>query len=133
MPPYMHGNLAVRRKQEEVRYVETKKVVRRKAGIPAREKLLYLLMISFCFVVAGVIIWNYANIYDVNTKAQQMNREIIELNRSNEMLNLEVRELSDPGRIMEMGKAMGFKSFEEQDLVQLNGSQQEQPRIVLGE
>ncbi|MXO80411.1 hypothetical protein GRP75_21955, partial [Paenibacillus sp. OT2-17] len=58
---YTRGNLAVkeRARQEQVqqqRYRETTKVVTRRRELPIREKLLYLLTLVACIVIAGMLI-----------------------------------------------------------------------------
>ncbi|PZD93896.1 cell division initiation protein [Paenibacillus sambharensis] len=113
---YMHGNLAMQpKKQPEHRpsVQERKRVVVRKKTLPVQEKLLYLFTIFMCVVVAGVIIFRYAQIY-------QLNVEIKELTRDQSALMLEIRELqkqvetlSDPGTIIEKAKQSGMVKSEE--------------------
>lgn len=120
MQPYMHGNLAVREeRQQETGYRIKKKVVRRKVGIPAREKLLYLLLVMLSVVVAGSVIWKHAQIYEINTRIQQVEREIQQLEKENQSLELEVRRLKDPERMLELGKQMGFHPVGENAVSQI--------------
>lgn len=72
---YVRGNLAVqpkRQPQVDERYRETTKTVVRKAQLPGREKLLYLLTVVLCVAVAVVLIGRYANIYSQNQEVQQI-------------------------------------------------------------
>lgn len=109
MAAYIHGNLAVEeRKGSKVKIRETRKIVYRKKAIPTQEKLLYLFTILMCVFVAGVIIWRYAQIYEVNTKIQQIEHEMRILQDENETLKLEVHKLQDPKRLIEKGKALGL-------------------------
>lgn len=111
MGAYMHGNLALddrNERRERVRTRETKKVVLRRHAIPAREKLLYLFTIILCVVVAGLIIFRYTQIYEVNTKIQHIEKEITRLEAENKSLMLSVRKLQEPSRLNEIGVQLGF-------------------------
>ena len=123
MPEYMYGNLAVRKKhQQEIRYIEKKKTVTTKASIPAKEKLFYLLMIALCVVISSIVVWKYAQIYEVNTNIQNAEQQLAEVKRDNEALLLEIRKLKEPGRLIEMGRAMGFETYEADTLSEVSVS-----------
>lgn len=124
---YTHGNLAVRRDQEHKttqRYIERTEIVTRKATLPAQEKLLYLFVIVLCVVISGSVIWKYAQIYEINTRMQQIEREIQLLEKENQSLKLEVNKLREPKRLMEIGKAMGFKPVEESGFSHVSSGEQ---------
>ncbi len=111
---YIQGNLAVeKRSGQKVRVRETKKVVYRRTTIPMQEKLLYLFTIAVCVIVAGMIIWRYAQIYEMNTKIEQIERDIKALEMENRNLKLEVFELQNPKRLREMGEALGLRMSNE--------------------
>ena len=110
--PYYHGNLAVEKRQTaQIR--ETKKVIKHRYSISAKEKLLYLLVIVICSVIAGTVVFRYAQIYEINTRIQQIEQEIERLEKENRMLELEVRQLKEPKRLIEYGKAYGFSPSDE--------------------
>ena len=121
MPSYMHGNLAVRQTKQVERYVERKEVIRRKVAIPAQEKLLYLFVITLQVVIAGSVIWKYAQIYDIQTKIIQIEREMERLEKENQSLKLEVNRLREPKRLIELGKAMGLQPIEADRISKVGG------------
>jgi cell division protein FtsL len=117
---YIHGNLALEeRNQKKVKIRESRKVVYRKKSIPTQEKLLYLFTVALCVLVAGVIIFRYAQIYEVNTKIQKIEQEIKLLQDENETLKLEVYKLQDPKRLIEAGKALGLKEPGEEEISEI--------------
>lgn len=116
MAAYIHGNLATQERYEQKNNNvnrETRRVVRVKHRLSAREKLLYLFTILICVVATGTIIYHYAQIYEVNTKIQNIEKEIAILEQENQSLMLTVRKLQDPKRLNEIGVQMGFVPVEE--------------------
>lgn len=76
---YTRGNLAVKEKAAERTspgYREKTKVVTRRTYLPIKEKLLYLLTVGICVMVASLIIWQNANIYDLNKQGQKVDGNI---------------------------------------------------------
>lgn len=115
MPLVTQGNLAVKT-GESVRQAPERKPARKAAptpSIPLGEKLAYLAAILFCMAVAGAILWQYAQIYSINTRIQQIEREITVLEKENRLLELEAQRLQEPKRLIELGKALGFVQSEE--------------------
>lgn len=103
-----YGNLALRpeRKpqqpaQQPVRQKE--KVVRRRQ-LPIAEKLLYLFTVALCVIVAGFIIYRYAEIYHVNRQIQDAERQYNQTTLQMKELQREVERLSDPKLIMDRAK-----------------------------
>lgn len=118
---YMHGNLAFKEKREEkARYKETREVVSRKVSLPAGEKLLYLFTIMLCVAVAGGVLWKYSQIYEVNTKLQQIEHEIKQLEKENSILKVETRKLQEPKRLIEQGRMMGLIPSSEESIEQVS-------------
>ncbi len=118
---YMHGNLAFKEKKEQKsRYKETREVVSRKVPLPAGEKLLYLFTIMLCMTVAGTVLWKYAQIYEVNTKMQQIEYEIEQLEKENSILKVESRKLQEPKRLIEQGRMMGLIPSSEDSIEQVS-------------
>lgn len=119
---YYQGNLAVdRREEQEVVFRETKRIIRRRKPIPAREKLLYLFMVVVCVFVAGLVILRYAQIYEVNAKLQQTEKEIRMLEKENGSLELEVNRLNNPERLIERAKQLGLRPSEETEINEIPG------------
>lgn|SRR5690625_3718596 len=119
----MYGSTAVRQEeQQQVQYVEKTKVVKSKATISAKEKLLYLFMIVLCVAISSVIVYKYAQIYEMNTNIQRAERQLTEVERQNETLKLEVRKLMEPTRLIEMGKTMGFQPYQAEKLSEVSTS-----------
>jgi cell division protein FtsL len=116
MSAYIHGNLAVDEKktlkQPEKKVRETTKTVVRKKSIPMQEKLLYLFTIVVCVVVAGFIIFRYAQIYEMNVQMQKINKEIELLKQENIKLETKIAQLQNPQIIEEKAKELGFLPYE---------------------
>ncbi|MCS7459258.1 cell division protein FtsL [Paenibacillus doosanensis] len=109
MPAYIHGNLAVEQKSgQKVSVKETKKVVYRNKTLPVQEKLLYLFTVVVCVVVASLIIWRYAQIYEMNTKILKLETEIQKLQAENSILKHKMDGLSSPDRLRQEATKMGM-------------------------
>lgn len=119
MSAYTHGNLAVKPSKPPA---TRQRVIIRKKTMPVQEKLLYLFTIAICVVVAGTIIWRYAQIYDLNLKMERLSGEIEALKLENKKLSIKVEELRDPGRIRDMATQYGYVSPENDMEIQLNSS-----------
>ena len=114
---YVQGNLAVRRKEKEKVVIrEERRTVRRKKPIPLPEKLLYLVTIVACVLVAGLIILRYAQIYEVNARLHQLEKEIQQYENQNNTMRLEVNQLANPERLIERAKQLGMRPSTESDL-----------------
>ncbi|MDU0201624.1 MULTISPECIES: cell division protein FtsL [Paenibacillus] len=112
MPSYIQGNLALDRKRTvpaaKVKIKETTKVVYRNKSLPTQEKMLYLFTVLLCVLVAGVIIWRYASIYQMNASILKMQVEIREIQAQNSALKQEVEKLQSPDRLKEEAVRLGF-------------------------
>lgn len=115
MSAYIHGNLALEPKNStKPKGREAKKIVYRKRPIPVQEKLLYLFTILICVVVAGTIIWRYAQIYEMNTRIQMIEKEIKTLQVENNKLKLEISKAQDPKRLQDLANQYGLAAHENQ-------------------
>lgn len=111
----MHGNLATQqpqRPEKKVRIKETKKVVVRSKTLPVQEKLLYLFTVVVCVMVAGLIIWRYAQIYEMNQNILAMEQRIKQIEAQNVILKQQVDKLSDPLELEKQAKLLGL-SFQD--------------------
>jgi cell division protein FtsL len=112
MPSYIQGNLALDQKRTvpaaKVKIKETTKVVYRNKSLPTQEKMLYLFTVLLCVLVAGVIIWRYASIYQMNASILKMQGEIREIQAQNSALKQEVEKLQSPDRMKEEAVRLGF-------------------------
>lgn len=118
MSSYIQGNLALdpKRKpntQQRVKIKETTKVVYRNSSLPAQEKMLYLFTVVLCVIVAGVIIWRFAAIYQMNANILKMQGEIREIQAQNSALKQEVEKLQSPDRLKEEAVRLGFNLQDE--------------------
>lgn len=110
---YVNGNLALqpKRKPQQGQVVrETKKVLIKRKALPVQEKLLYLFTVLVCVVVAGVIIFRYAQIYDMNLRIKQLNTEYQTMTVEMADLKKQVEMLSDPERIRKLAETQGMVS-----------------------
>ncbi|CAG7620707.1 cell division protein FtsL [Paenibacillus allorhizosphaerae] len=118
MPAYIHGSLAVEQRSEnKVKPKEPKKAVNRNnKSLPVQEKLLYLFTVAICVVVAGLIIWRYAQIYEMNTNINKIETKIKQLEAENSVLKHKVDALSSPERLGEEAKKLGLVVPEENQI-----------------
>lgn len=96
---YTRGNLAVKEKVAERTspgYREKTKVVTHRTYLPIKEKLLYLLTVGICVMVASLIIWQNANIYDLNKQGQKVDKNI-------KNMNVTIKELKAEKQRLEVG------------------------------
>lgn len=110
---YVNGNLALqpKRKQDQQTVIkETKRLVKTRKSLPVQEKLLYMFTVLMCVVVAGVIIFRYAQIYDMNLQIKKLNSEYQTMNIEMEDLKKQVEMLSDPERIRRLAETQGMVS-----------------------
>lgn len=109
---YVNGNLALQPKRKENEheevYRETKRVVVKRKSLPVGEKLLYLFTILLCVLVAGVIIFRYTQIYDMNMNMKKLNTQYQTLKVETEEMKRQVEMLSDPERIRKMAETQGM-------------------------
>ncbi|GGG10286.1 cell division initiation protein [Paenibacillus abyssi] len=113
---YMHGNLALQPKKrpDQSNVVkEKKRVVVRRKSLPVQEKLLYLFTIAVCVIVAGVIIFRYSQIYQMDMKIQDMSRQHDVMAVEIKELQKKVEQLSDPEIIKQKALQVGMVLSEE--------------------
>lgn len=96
---YTRGNLAVkeqtaRRQNESPKYRETTKLVTRRAQLPVREKLLYMLTVVFCVAVMGGLLMQNVELYNIKRQMFNLNKEI-------QAVNVEVKEMAIQKEMLE--------------------------------
>ncbi|NBI29415.1 cell division protein FtsL [Chengkuizengella marina] len=117
----VQGNLAMKENvNRNVYRKKTQTIVNRKKAISAPEKLLYLVSIIMCVVIAGFVIFKNAQIYETNTKMQQISIEIQQLEKENKNLKLEVRKMEDPKRLIEYAESLNFVLTDEANVLQIS-------------
>ncbi|WP_336761883.1 hypothetical protein [Paenibacillus sp. USHLN196] len=117
---YTRGNLAVKEKasQERVtqqRYKETTKVVTRRTGLPAREKILYLITLVAVILVGGALMSRYAHIYDLNKQAQATILEVKGFEKTIADLQVEKETLNN--QVIENAKQLGYVEASDKDVI----------------
>ncbi|WP_274363320.1 septum formation initiator family protein [Paenibacillus thermotolerans] len=115
MPAYIDGSLALdeRRSNTAAPAVKTKakpaaKKAQKVKSLTAPEKLLYLFGVVAFSLIAGIVIWRYAMIFEMNTRIVQMETEIRKLEKENTALKNEVAKLQDPQRLIDTGIQLGL-------------------------
>ncbi len=114
-----YGNLALRpeRVQEQPQSParqqsqQVNKVVRRRS-ITIGEKLLYLITVAVVVLVAGLIIYRYAQIYQINGQIQDTTRQYTQTTEHMKELQREVEHLSDMKRIRDLAEGYGMVQVE---------------------
>lgn len=108
---YYQGNLAL--KQEPVMRKQTRqttRTVQTTKTLPKKEKMLYLVSLAVCGLIASLIILNNAIVYQTNLDLQQSKQAIKELNQANAILQVQIRSMHEPKRLQEMGKMLGYST-----------------------
>ncbi|WP_280769087.1 cell division protein FtsL [Salipaludibacillus daqingensis] len=75
-----------------------------KGGITKGEKLIYSMALIAVIFVLYLILSNYATMYSLNHQIQQTETEITQQQEVNGGLTLQVKELSDPDRILDIAQ-----------------------------
>lgn len=122
-----YGNLAMRpeRVQEQPqsparqKAQQVNKVIRRRS-ITMGEKLLYLVTIAVVVLVAGFIIYRYAQIYQINGQIQDTTRQYAQTTEQMKELQREVERLSDPKKIAEIAASYGMVKLESNQSITIN-------------
>jgi cell division protein FtsL len=102
MAMYVHGNLAMEEqinREQTVKVREVKRTMYRRKAIPVQEKLLYLFTVVLCVIVAGTIIWRYAQIYEMSTEIHTIETQIKTLQAENDILKQQWNKANDPERL----------------------------------
>ncbi|MBD2870133.1 cell division protein FtsL [Paenibacillus sp. IB182493] len=131
---YVNGNLALqpKRKQDRKTVVkETKRVVKTRRSIPVQEKLLYMFTVLVCVAVAGVIIFRYAQIYDMNLQIKKLTSDYQTMNVEMEDMKKQVEMLSDPERIRKLAESQGMVSMLEGGITVKTGDKE--TKTAMGE
>ncbi|WP_082053144.1 cell division protein FtsL [Gordoniibacillus kamchatkensis] len=118
MAAYIQGNLAVEPKREPSRTVkvkETRKVVYRNKSLPTQEKLLYLFTVAVLVLVAGVILWRYAQIYQMNATILKMQQDIKRIEAENMALKQQIDKGLSPERLKELAESYGMVPSDESE------------------
>lgn len=111
MPGYIQGNLAEKStaNSQRVTVRETKKVIVKNKPLPVGEKLLYLLLVIVCVLVATGIVWRYTTIYQINSEIKTAKTDIATLKAENDASQQEIQKLKDPERLEAIAKEKGLK------------------------
>jgi cell division protein FtsL len=115
MAMHVHGNLAMEEqvnREQTVRVREVKRKVYRKKAIPVQEKLLYLFTVVLCVIVAGTIIWRYAQIYEMNTEIHTIETQIKVLQAENDILKQQWNKANDPERLRIEAEKTGLSQID---------------------
>lgn len=102
-----YGNLALqpqRKPEQPPKQAREREKVLRRRQLPLGEKLLYLFTLMICAVVAGFIVYRYAELYQMNRQIQDMNRQYEQRAEQLKELQREAERLSDPKRIIDEAK-----------------------------
>lgn len=121
MSIYTNGNLAVKYYDNSISRTKTKPY-NNKAIISSKEKLFYLVSVIILAVLAGLVISGYAIISENNYKVQELKKNIIKINQENEMLELEIAELSSPDRILNIAQKDLGMTLNEDRIIVLSGN-----------
>lgn len=122
MAAYIRGNLAVEERQspsQRVKIKETRRVVYRTSRLPIQEKLLYLFTVLICVLVAGTVIWRYAQIYQMNTRIHSVEKQITRLEAENNALKEKLSKMMNPELYMKEAVQAGLVPITDADFVRV--------------
>ncbi|MFD0869853.1 Protein required for the initiation of cell division [Chlamydia abortus] len=120
MASYMHGSSALKQEREnQVRVKPNRKAVYRAKTIPIKEKLFYLFIISLLVTVAGIVLWRYALIYQLNSEIHKVETQIRELEISNNSLKQQIDKMNDLTRIKLEAEKNGLTSPKPEQIVRV--------------
>jgi cell division protein FtsL len=108
---YMHGNLAVKEKeieQQRTAVRETRRVVTHPKTLPAGEKLLLLLLVVVFVLMAGVVVWRYTLIYNMNNQGAKIQASIHDMETENSILKQQIDKLGNPESLQKDAAQWGF-------------------------
>ncbi|AIQ25500.1 septum formation initiator family protein [Paenibacillus sp. FSL H7-0737] len=111
---YTRGNLAVQpKRKEEVNplYREKTKVVTKRRVLPLQEKLLYMLTLGVCVLVAITLISRYVHIYDLNLQAQKLDKDIATAKKQISTFEMEKQNLEQ--KVAQKAKDLGYVAPDE--------------------
>ena len=111
---YTRGNLAVQpKRKEEINplYREKTKVVTKRRVLPLQEKLLYMLTLGVCVLVAITLISRYVHIYDLNLQAQKLDKDIATAKKQISTFEMEKQSLEQ--KVAQKAKDLGYVSPDE--------------------
>jgi len=112
-----YGNLALRPERVEEQKVKPSQSPRhqtppsrspRRRQLPIGEKLIYLFTVAAVAFVAGLIIFRYAQIYQINGELQTTNKTYNQTAEQTKELQREIERLSDPGAIRKKAVELGY-------------------------
>ncbi|SDW87132.1 cell division protein FtsL [Paenibacillus sp. CF384] len=109
---YVNGNLAMqpkRKPEQRPQFRETKKVVIKRKSLPVQEKLLYMFTILVCVVVAFVVIFRYAQIYQMELEIKQLTKQHEKLTEEVAFLTSEYEKANDPASIRKKAAEDGLE------------------------
>jgi cell division protein FtsL len=130
MPAYIHGSSATQPRtapNTKVTIKETKRIVYRNKSLPVQEKLLYLFTVLVCVAVASLIIWRYAQIYDMNTRIMDLESRTEKLQAENSVLKHKVESLSSPDRLRTEAGKFGLVPPEDKQISKVSGKESTTP------
>lgn len=120
---YTRGNLAVQPKRKEEAnplYREKTKVVKRRRVLPLQEKLLYMLTLGVCVLVAITLISRYVQIYDLNLQAQKLDQNIAQAKKQISTYQMEKQTLEQ--KVAQKARDLGYVSPDENETIYIPAS-----------
>lgn len=117
---YVRGNLALQEKRAErkatpTRYKETTKIVTKKANLSGKEKLLYIVSVLLCVLIAGMILARYADIYKNSMDIQNMDQQTKAMQKEILLMQNEVDTKSSPDAIRTWALANGYEPVQQEN------------------
>lgn len=115
-----YGNLALREERKKAETANKRNPQQaprnRRRGIPVGEKLLYLLAVLVFVAVASLVVYRYAELYQLNREIQMTSDQYDQAVEQSKELQREVERLKDPGRIKEMATKYGLQPLDGQPI-----------------
>jgi cell division protein FtsL len=108
---YYQGNLALKQTPTHTKQTRTTtRTVQTTKTLPKQEKALYLVSLIICGIIAMIVIFSSAVVYQTNLKLQESKQAIKQLNQENAILQVQIRSMHEPKRLQELGKMLGYST-----------------------
>lgn len=115
-----YGNLAIREERKKAQPASRQSGQQapqpRRRTIPVGEKLIYLLTVMLLVAVSSLIIYRYANLYQLNREIQLTNNQYEDAVQQTKELQREVEKLKDPSHIQAMAQQLGLQPLDGQPI-----------------
>ncbi|OYD06613.1 cell division protein FtsL [Paludifilum halophilum] len=107
------GNVSVAYQLEQPDRAAKREKQPLRRGLPAGEKLLYLLSVCLCVAIASLVLSRYAVMTELNMRVSDWEQKTVQLQEANRQLETERKELASAERIRRFAEENGMILMEQ--------------------